>query len=144
MSRENNYSFSAMVLALGMLLVLSTCEAFVPAHQSTIASRTTPSIKNMLPVSATADVSTLNSVHFIPSSLTETISSASPIDLSANTLPVAAATLDPTSVLSDVLGVFIGTPIILLVPILAALSVAAVLAWGIVSYANPEVEDDEI
>jgi hypothetical protein len=40
--------------------------------------------------------------------------------------------------------VFIGTPIILLVPIVAALAVAGIIAWGIVAYANPEVEDDEI
>ena len=59
-------------------------------------------------------------------------------------MDLSAATLDPTSVLSDVLGVFIGTPVILLVPILAALGVAALLAYGIVAYANPEVEDDEI
>jgi hypothetical protein len=59
-------------------------------------------------------------------------------------MDLSAATLDPTTVLSDVLGVFIGTPIILLVPIVAALAVAGILAWGIVAYANPEVEDDEI
>jgi hypothetical protein len=59
-------------------------------------------------------------------------------------MDLSATTLDPTTVLSDVLGVFIGTPIILLVPIVAALAVAGIIAWGIVAYANPEVEDDEI
>ena len=92
----------------------------------------------MLPV-ADADISSMSSPNALVSSLMEIPSSAS-----SSSIDLSAGTLDPTTVLSDVLGAFIGTPIILLVPILAALGVAAVLAWGIVSYANPEVEDDEI
>jgi len=52
------------------------------------------------------------------------------------------ATLDPTTILSDVLGGLIGGPAILLVPIIAALSIAGVIAFLIVSYANPADEDD--
>lgn len=88
----------------------------------------------MVPV----DFSSLDSADSLTSSLTAPLSSAS------SSIHLSADTLDPTTILSDVLGVFIGTPVILLVPILAALAVAGVLAWGIVAYANPEVEDDEI
>ena len=55
----------------------------------------------------------------------------------------AALTLDPTTALSDLLGGLLGSPAILLVPIVAAFGVAGLIAFGIVSYANPEVEDDE-
>ena len=55
---------------------------------------------------------------------------------------VSLATLDPTTILSDVLGGLIGGPAILLVPIIAALTIAGVIAFFIVSYANPADEDD--
>ena len=55
---------------------------------------------------------------------------------------VSVATLDPTTVLSDVLGGLLGSSAILAVPIIAALSVAGLIAFFIVSYANPEDEDE--
>eukprot|EP00539_Tryblionella_compressa_P001764 CAMPEP_0178732568 /NCGR_PEP_ID=MMETSP0744-20121128/330_1 /TAXON_ID=913974 /ORGANISM="Nitzschia punctata, Strain CCMP561" /LENGTH=75 /DNA_ID=CAMNT_0020384691 /DNA_START=253 /DNA_END=480 /DNA_ORIENTATION=- len=61
---------------------------------------------------------------------------------SSSSLELSAATLDPTSVLSDVFGNVIGSPLILAVPIVAALAVAGLIAFFIVSYANPEVDDD--
>lgn len=61
-----------------------------------------------------------------------------------SSIQISAATLDPTTMLSDILGGLLGTPAILMVPILAALGVASLIAFFIVSYANPEVEDDEI
>ena len=109
------------------------CQAFAPASEISVMPH------NVLPISTQCEVSSLNSFHSVPPSLTMEASS-----ISSTSVEVAAATLDPTTILSDVLGVFIGTPIILLVPIVAALGVAGVLAWGIVAYANPEVEDDEI
>jgi hypothetical protein len=45
--------------------------------------------------------------------------------------------------LSDVLGGVLGTPIILAVPILAALGVASLVAYAIVAYASPAADDDE-
>ena len=63
--------------------------------------------------------------------------------LPSSSIEVAAETLDPTAFLSDVLGGLIGGPAILAVPIIAALGVASLIAFFIVSYANPEVEDDE-
>jgi hypothetical protein len=55
-----------------------------------------------------------------------------------------AAGIDPTTLFSDLLTGLIGSNAILAVPIVAALGVASLLAWLIVSYANPQVEDDEI
>ncbi len=52
------------------------------------------------------------------------------------------ATLDPTSVLSDALGGLLGSYAILAVPVIAGLSVVALIAFLIVSYANPADEDD--
>jgi hypothetical protein len=60
----------------------------------------------------------------------------------SSTVEVSAVTLDPTSVLSDIFSGILGTPLILAVPIVAALGVAGLIAFFIVSYANPEVEDD--
>ena len=62
---------------------------------------------------------------------------------SSSSIQLSATTLDPTTVLSDILGGLLGSPAILLVPIGAALAVASLIAFFIVSYANPEVEDDE-
>jgi hypothetical protein len=61
----------------------------------------------------------------------------------SSSIDIAAGTLDPTTLFSDLLTGLIGTPAILAVPILAALGVASLLAYLIVSYANPQVEDDE-
>ena len=63
-----------------------------------------------------------------------------------NELPstaVSAATVDPTSFLSSVLGGLLGSPAILLVPVLAAVGVATAIAAGIVWYANPADEDED-
>lgn len=120
-----NLPSALLMLAICMMLMCSpSCEAFAPAlHIPMTARMTSSSAQNMLPVD----------------SLTTVVSS-----VSSSSMDLSASTLDPTTVLSDVLGLFIGTPIILLVPIIAALGVAGLLVFGIVAYANPEVEDDEI
>lgn len=68
-----------------------------------------------------------------------------PVDMFHGTTSttIAAATLDPTTVLSDVLGAFVNSNAILLVPVVAALAVASLVAWGIVAYASPAADDDE-
>lgn len=71
------------------------------------------------------------------------VDSSMPISVLSNSNAVSAATVDPTTALSQVLGGLLGTPAILLVPILAAVSVATIIAWLIVSYANPADPDDE-
>jgi hypothetical protein len=59
----------------------------------------------------------------------------------SSSLEVAA--FDPTAIFSDVVNAFMTTPIILAVPIVAALGLSGLIAFFIVSYANPVVEDDE-
>ena len=70
--------------------------------------------------------------------------SASPFLESSPSFQVSVDTLDPTTVLSDVLSGVLGTPLILAVPIVAALGVAGLIAFAIVSYANPAAEDDDL
>ena len=69
---------------------------------------------------------------------------ASPLEAFESTSTnVAATTLDPTTFLSDLLGSFLNSNLILAVPIVAALSLAALIGFGIVAYASPaEPEDD--
>ncbi|KAG7348505.1 hypothetical protein IV203_017210 [Nitzschia inconspicua] len=75
-------------------------------------------------------------------SLSETSVPSATTSLSSS-LVVSAATLDPTTILSDIFAGILGTPLILAVPIVAALGVASLIAFLIVSYASPQVEDDE-
>ena len=55
----------------------------------------------------------------------------------------AAGTIDPTAFLSNIFSAMIQSDIILAVPIVVALACAFLIAYGIVAYANPQVEDDE-
>lgn len=55
---------------------------------------------------------------------------------------ISVETLDPTTILSNSLGGLLGSTAILAVPIVAALAVAGLIAFFIVSYANPADEDD--
>lgn len=131
MSLRISLPSATLMLALCVMMISQACEAFAPTVQIPMTARmASSSAHNMMP--ATANMDSLDSL----------TAQLSPVYSSS--MDLSAATLDPTTVLSDVLGVFIGTPIILLVPILAALGVAGLLAYGIVAYANPEVEDDEI
>mmetsp|Transcript_33098 Transcript_33098/g.49270 ORF Transcript_33098/g.49270 Transcript_33098/m.49270 type:complete len:112 (-) Transcript_33098:355-690(-) len=105
-------------LLLFITLCLTSAWAFVPPQQSTMMQRT--------------------------SSIQLTTESATLFDYSTSSSSelVSVATLDPTTVLSDVLGGLLGSSAILAVPIIAALSVAGLIAFFIVSYANPEDEDE--
>ena len=60
-----------------------------------------------------------------------------------SSLEVSASTLDPTTVLTDLFSGLLNSPAILAVPIIAALGVASLIAFIIISYASPVVEDDE-
>ncbi|KAL3771070.1 hypothetical protein ACHAWU_005169 [Discostella pseudostelligera] len=68
-------------------------------------------------------------------------SSIVPSSASSSDMLVSLATLDPTTLLSDVLGGLLGSSAILAVPIIAALTIVAVIAALIVGYANPADED---
>lgn len=63
-------------------------------------------------------------------------------ETSSSTVTLSAATVDPTSFLSDALGGVIGSNLILAVPIVAALGVAGLVVFLIVAYANPAESDD--
>ena len=75
---------------------------------------------------------------------TTTCLPATPVDVfQTSSTHISAATLDPTTFLSDLLGAFISSNAILAVPIVAALALASLVAFAIVAYANPaEPEDD--
>eukprot|EP00986_Skeletonema_menzelii_P001197 scaffold312_cov145-Skeletonema_menzelii.AAC.13 len=91
------------------------------------SSRTSSSSIQLSPITTTVESTT---------QFFDTSSSSSSTEL------LSVATLDPTTVLSDALGGLLGSSLILAVPIVAALSVAGLIAFFIVSYANPEDEDD--
>jgi hypothetical protein len=65
------------------------------------------------------------------------------ISSSTTNFVLAVTTVDPTTFLTDLLGSFINSPAILAIPIVAALSVASLIAFLIQAYATPQVEDDE-
>ena len=71
----------------------------------------------------------------------EALTSTTSFESSPTNNLVSVATLDPTTALNDALGGLLGSSAILAVPIVAALSVAGLIAFFIVSYANPEDED---
>ncbi|GAX24856.1 hypothetical protein FisN_6Hh195 [Fistulifera solaris] len=79
----------------------------------------------------------------LPSTSSSNIAITKTAALPSPTLTTAVSTVDPTTFLSDVLGGVLGTPIILAVPILAALGVASLVAYAIVAYASPAADDDE-
>jgi hypothetical protein len=58
-------------------------------------------------------------------------------DPSASSVTLSAATFDPTAALSDVVGSVMGTPLIMAVPVMAALGLASQIAWLLVAYASP-------
>ena len=53
-----------------------------------------------------------------------------------------SVSIDPTTVLSDIFRTVLGTPLILAIPIVAALLVATLIAYLIVAYANPAEEEE--
>lgn len=110
---SSHKSAVSLFLILGFLLLSS--EAFAPVATNVAQSRPFTQF----------DTTRLEA--FVPSS----------------SMDISAATLDPTTVLTDLLAGLLTTPAILAVPIVAALGVASVIAFLIVSYANPQVEDDE-
>eukprot|EP00546_Thalassionema_frauenfeldii_P003189 CAMPEP_0178936896 /NCGR_PEP_ID=MMETSP0786-20121207/25440_1 /TAXON_ID=186022 /ORGANISM="Thalassionema frauenfeldii, Strain CCMP 1798" /LENGTH=124 /DNA_ID=CAMNT_0020615375 /DNA_START=323 /DNA_END=697 /DNA_ORIENTATION=+ len=109
-------------------IVAASAVAFAPIATSTTASKGSLLLHNSHDVAVFVDPP---SQIFMTSSLSSSSSELVSID-----------TLDPTQFLSDVLGSVIGGPAILLVPILAAVAVASLVAFLIVGYAAPQVEDD--
>ena len=109
-------------LLLFITLCLTSAWAFVPPQQQSTMMQRTYSIQLTTESATLFDYSTTAS------------SSSSEL--------VSVAALDTTTVLSDALGGLLGSSAILAVPIIAALSVVGLIAFFIVSYANPEDEDE--
>jgi hypothetical protein len=81
-----------------------------------------------------------NALSVISAEPVSSLSSSSSSSLS--TVNLAAATVDPATVLSNIFAGVLGTPIILAVPIFAALLVAGLVVGFIVNYANPTEPDE--
>ena len=119
-----NQRYSTFLLIC--LAFLGTTMAFVPSQSFTaiqISSPSTPTI----------------ALKSLPGPI---FSSHIESSFDTTTNMVAVSTLDPSTFLSDLLGGLLGSYAILAVPIVAALAVAGVIAFAIVSYANPADEDD--
>jgi hypothetical protein len=61
--------------------------------------------------------------------------------MNSHLVAVTLPTLDPTTALSDMLGTVLNTPLILAIPVVAALLVATLIAYLIVAYAQPAEEE---
>ncbi|KAL7465626.1 hypothetical protein ACHAXS_005932 [Conticribra weissflogii] len=131
---KQHNSLSTIILALFALL--TSALAFAPSSTISTSFRT--------PLSSSSRVASFPSqIKALPDAIAiDAFSSAS--SSSSSSYPgnlISVATLDPTTFLSDALGGLLGSYAILAVPIVAALSVVAVIAYLIVSYANPADED---
>mmetsp|Transcript_31739 Transcript_31739/g.66767 ORF Transcript_31739/g.66767 Transcript_31739/m.66767 type:complete len:131 (-) Transcript_31739:346-738(-) len=116
-----------------LMALLSSALAFVPsANFATTTTLATPLKAAPLPAEFLTAADTTS---FLTAATTTTASESS-----SNL--VSVATLDPTTMLSDTLGGLLGSYAILAVPIIAALAIVGVIAFGIISYANPADEDD--
>ncbi len=127
---KQHNSLSTIILALFALL--TSALAFAPS--STLRT----------PLSSSSRVASFPSqIKALPDAIAvDAFASAS--SSSSSSYPgnlISVATLDPTTFLSDALGGLLGSYAILAVPIVAAMSVVAVIAYLIVSYANPADED---
>lgn len=120
-----NQRYSAFLLIC--LAIIGTAMSFVPSPAFTAIQVSSPSTPNNIALKSLPD--SVFSSHI-----------ESSFDTTTNM--VAVSTLDPSTFLSDLLGGLLGSYAILAVPIVAALTVAAVIAFAIVSYANPADEDD--
>lgn len=128
--------FSASILFFCLALLASSALAFVPTHTSGAPSTSITSQSTTTSLKAATiptDLFTATTPDILTHAHTATESSSTVLSV---------ATLDPVTIFSNVLGGLIGGPAILAVPIVAALSVAALIAFLIISYANPADEDD--
>mmetsp|Transcript_37324 Transcript_37324/g.42653 ORF Transcript_37324/g.42653 Transcript_37324/m.42653 type:complete len:162 (-) Transcript_37324:296-781(-) len=132
-------STTMMTTMIALFCMISFCNGFhtmLTSHAATtdvVGSAATTAMTKMTSPSFMAQQHVENALQ-TSSSLSFTTSTSELVSIE---------TLDPTTLLSDVLGSLIGGPFILLIPIVAAIGVATVIAYIIVSYAAPQVDDDE-
>ena len=126
--------------------VATTSTATTYNYNQWIETRQRPSTLKLqaLPFSTTT-LEQLSSISISGTTITTLSTSSTAV---ASSIPsssmqlAAAATIDPTTFLQDVLGGVLGTPLILAIPIVAALGVASLIAFLIVAYANPAESED--
>jgi hypothetical protein len=83
--------------------------------------------------------SAFDSLDYVQQSATSILSDT--LSSSSSTLTLGAISLDPTTFFTGVFGAFLNTPLILAVPIVAALGIAGLLAFLLIQYSQP-AEDD--
>jgi len=115
-----------------ILFAVITCLSLLVSAQAFVS----PSSSARLNTMGASSVAPLKATSLSVDYFTTDIASSSSSLLSL--LP----TIDPTELLSGVATGFINSNAILAVPILAALAIVAVIAFGIFSYASPADEDD--
>jgi hypothetical protein len=122
---------SMLVALLCVLLCQQQVDAFAGqsmVNKQPFTTAQSRPIKNM----------NLNTRSSSPSATSSTTSlNAFPMDQVGSDMLLSATTLDPTTFFTNVLGLFLNTPIILAVPIVVGIVVAGTLAWLIVAYASP-------
>jgi len=122
-----------IVLLLMALFQVAQCFVVSPSSSTALKRSSSSSKHCMLPSEFIVEASST-----LPNTIT-----ASHLSSTWPSLTTSAITIDPATFLTDLLGAFISTPIILAVPIVAALGVATLLAYLIVSYANPAEPNDD-
>lgn len=123
-------------------LLITASSAFVqPTNLNLASARQSRKTFGSAPYSRN-DPSRLSARAALPTVAAADIFSLPPSSASS-TVTVSAATVDPTSFLSSVLGGLLGSPAILLIPVLAAVAVATAVAAFIVWSANPADEDED-
>lgn len=122
----------SLLRSLVFLLAVAgpVADAFAVQPASTSLLLTTPATK--LAAAAPFAVLPPQDFPFLPEESTS----------SAHSLLLSASTIDPTTFFSDIFGAVVGTPLILAIPIVAALAVASTVVYLLVSYANPAEPDE--
>jgi hypothetical protein len=130
--------FSPLLMALLCVLVCQQqVEAFAGVHHHHHHHHVQPFVNTAVrsPSPVRKHTNTLSSSTTAASSTTSS-TSLNAVSLDSDML-LSATTLDPTTFFQNFLSLFLNTPIILAVPIVAALGVAGTLVFFIVSYASP-------
>jgi hypothetical protein len=129
--------FSPLIVAV---LCVLACQQKVDAFAG--QSMVRHNINTQPFVSRSAGTSTMKNTQFSSvTTMTPSTTSLNAFSGGETDMLLSATTLDPTTFFQNILGLFLNTPIILAVPIVAALGVAGTLVWLIVAYASPAEEN---
>jgi hypothetical protein len=126
-----------------MVTMPNTCLAFAPTTTTSITTATTATTSSFAINAQMPILAPVAGGQLLPSSSSYISTGVADDAVHNNALAIAATTVDPTTALSQVLGGLLGSPAILLIPVLAAFTVASAIAWFIISYANPADPDDD-